>query len=111
GRWWRFLKRDDIYDADRIEVDRDLLRRFYLRNGFADVRIVSATGEYDPGKKGFVITYTIEEGDQYKFGVVDVQSTVNAVPPASLRGALRVSSGGVYNADLVEKTVEDLTID
>jgi outer membrane protein insertion porin family len=110
-RWWSFLKSDDIYDADRIEVDRDLLRRFYLRNGFADVRIVSATGEYDPVKKGFVITFTIEEGDQYKFGVVDVQSTVNAVPPASIRPILRVAPGQIYNADLVEKSVEDVTID
>src|SRR5215470_17547731 len=109
--WWSFLKSDDIYDADRIEVDRDLLRRFYLRNGFADVRIVAATGEYDPGKKGFIITFTIEEGEQYKFGVVDVQSTVNAVPPASLRPILRVSPGQIYNADLVEKSVEDVTID
>jgi outer membrane protein insertion porin family len=110
-RWWSFLKSDDIYDADRIEVDRDLLRRFYLRNGFADVRIVSAVGEFDPGRKGFVITFTIEEGDQYKFGAVDVQSTVNAVPPASLRPILRVSSGQIYNADLVEKSVEEATID
>jgi len=110
-RWWSFLKSDDIYDADRIEVDRDLLRRFYLRNGFADVRIVSATGEYDPVKKGFIITFSIEEGDQYKFGVVDIQSTVNAVPPASLRPILRVAPGQIYNADLVEKSVEDVTID
>jgi outer membrane protein insertion porin family len=110
-RWWSFLKSDDIYDADRLEVDRDLLRRFYLRNGFADVRIVSAAGEYDPGQKGFVITFTIEEGEQYKFGAVDIQSTVNAVPPASLRPILRVAPGNVYNADLVEKTVEDVTID
>jgi outer membrane protein insertion porin family len=110
-RWWSFLKSDDIYDADRLEVDRDLLRRFYLRNGFADVRIVAATGEYDPGRKGFIISFTIEEGEQYKFGVVDIQSTVNAVPPASLRPILRVAPGNVYNADLIEKTVEDITID
>jgi outer membrane protein insertion porin family len=110
-RWWSFLKSDDIYDADRLEVDRDLLRRFYLRSGFADVRIVSATAEYDPGKKGFVITFSIEEGAQYKFGTVDIQSTVNAVPAATLRPILRVASGQVYNADLVERTVEDLTID
>ena len=110
-RWWSFLKNDDIYDADRIEVDRDLLRRFYLRNGFADVRIVSATAEYDPGQKGFIITFSIEEGEQYKFGAVDIQSTVNAVPPASLRPILRVAPGNIYNADLIEKSVEDITID
>src|ERR1700686_656320 len=58
SNWLSFLKSNDIYDSDRIEVDRDLLRRFYLRNGFADVRIVSAVGEYDPEKKGFIITFT-----------------------------------------------------
>jgi len=111
SHWWSFLKNNDIYDADRIEVDRDLLRRFYLRNGFADVRIVSATAEYDPGRKGFVITFTVDEGDQYKIGAVDIQSTVNAVRPETLRPILRVAPGNVYNADLVQRTVEDLTID
>ena len=108
--WLSFLKTNDIYDADRMEVDRDLLRRFYLKNGYADVRIVAAAAEYDPGQKGFNISFTIEEGEQYKFGAVDIQSSVNAVPPDAIRGLLRVSSGNVYNADLVEKTVEDLTI-
>ncbi|HEY2136766.1 MAG TPA: outer membrane protein assembly factor BamA [Xanthobacteraceae bacterium] len=108
--WLSFLKTNDIYDADRMEVDRDLLRRFYLKNGYADVRIVSANAEYDPAQKGFIITFTIDEGEQYKFGSVDIQSSVSAVPPESMRGVLRVASGNIYNADLVEKTVEDVTI-
>jgi outer membrane protein insertion porin family len=109
--WLSFLKSNDIYDADRIEVDRDLLRRFYLRNGFADVRIVSAIGEYDPGGKGFVITFTIDEGMQYHFGAVNIQSSVPSVTGDSLRYKLRVEPGRVYNADAIEKSVEDLTIE
>src|SRR5499433_3503870 len=109
--WLSFLRSNDIYDADRVEVDRDLLRRFYLRNGFADVRIVSALGEYDPEKKGFVITFTIDEGVQYHFGAVNIQSTVPSVPPESLRYKLRVESGRVYNADAIEKSVEETTIE
>ena len=109
--WLSFLKSNDVYDADRIEVDRDLLRRFYLRNGFADVRIVSAVGEYEPEKKGFVITFTIDEGVQYHFGAVNIQSGVPTVPPESLRYKLRVESGRVYNADAIEKSVEDATIE
>ena len=62
SNWLSFLQTTDIYDPDRIEADRDLLRRFYLKHGYADVRIVSAVGEYDPAKKGFVITFTIDEG-------------------------------------------------
>src|SRR5882672_4747923 len=90
--WLSFLKSNDIYDADRLEVDRDLLRRFYLKNGYADVRIVSATAEYDPVGKGFVIQFTIEEGEQYRFGAVDVRSTVNAVPPEAVRPKIKAVS-------------------
>src|SRR6476660_9069567 len=105
-----FLQTTDIYDPDRIEADRDLLRRFYLKHGYADVRIVSAIGEYDPAKKGFVVTYTIDEGAQYRVGTVEVISNVHAIDPAGLRSQLKLGEGSVYNADLVEKTVESMTI-
>ena len=106
-----FLQTTDIYDPDRVEADRDLLRRFYLKHGYADVRIVSAVGEYDPAKKGFIVTFTIDEGSQYHIGTVDVVSNVHALNPASLRGSLKISAGSVYNADLVEKSVESMTIE
>ena len=106
-----FLKSNDIFDPDRMEVDRDLLRRFYLKNGFADVRIVSATAEYDPASRGFIITFVIDEGDRYTFGTVDIQTTVSGLDPARLRAKLRTKPGAIYNADAVEKTVEDLTVE
>ena len=109
--WLSFLQTTDIYDADRVEADRDLLRRFYLQHGYADVRIVSAVGEYDPAKKGFIVTFTIDEGPQYHVGTVDVISNVHALDPAVLRGRIKLHSGNVYNADLVQKSVEAMTIE
>jgi outer membrane protein insertion porin family len=106
-----FLKSSDVYDPDRIEADRDLLRRFYLKHGFADVRVVSAVSEYDPQQGAFIVTFTIEEGDQYKFGTVDIQSNVRAVDAASLADRLKAKSGAVYNAEAVEKSVEAISID
>ncbi|MCK9919441.1 outer membrane protein assembly factor BamA [Microbacteriaceae bacterium K1510] len=111
SNWLSFLQTTDIYDPDRVEADRDLLRRFYLKYGYADVRIVSAVGEYDPAKKGFVVTFNIDEGPQYKVGTVDIVSNVQAIDSASLRGRLKISAGSVYNADLVEKSVEAMTIE
>ena len=104
------MQTTDIYDPDRIEADRDLLRRFYLKHGYADVRIISAVGEYDPAKKEFVVTYTIDEGSQYRVGTVEVVSNVRAIDPATLRSQVKLSTGSVYNADLVEKSVETMTI-
>ncbi len=106
-----FLKTNDIYDPDRVEVDRDLLRRHYLKYGYVDVRVVSATGEYDPAQKGFIITFTIEEGDQYHFGNVDIQSNVPEVPAETLRSQLRAEPGRIYNADAVEKSAELVTVE
>jgi outer membrane protein insertion porin family len=106
-----FLKNNDIYDADRVESDRELLRRFYLKNGYADVRIVSAVAEFDPSRNGFVLTFTIEEGDRYQFGAVEIQSNVRDVDPSALRSRLRASSGSTYNAELVEKSTEEMTIE
>ncbi len=106
-----FLQTTDIYDPDRVEADRDLLRRFYLKYGYADVRILSAVGEYDPAKKGFIVTFTIDEGAQYHVGTVDVISNVHALDPATLSNAVKLSRGNVYNADLVQKSVELMTIE
>jgi outer membrane protein insertion porin family len=106
-----FLQTADIFDPDRIEADRDLLRRFYLKHGYIDVRVVSAVGEYDPNRRGFLITFTIEEGEQYRVGAVDVVSNVRPLDPSMLRRRLRAFAGDVYNAEAVEKTVEDMTIE
>jgi outer membrane protein insertion porin family len=106
-----FLQTTDVYDPDRIEADRDLIRRFYLKHGYADVQVVSATGVYDPAKKGFIVTFTIEEGPLYHFGAVDIQSNVRAVNSTSLRPILRMAAGQIYNGEAVEKTIEDMTIE
>ena len=71
-----FLGGNDVYDPDRVEADRDLIRRFYLKNGYADVQVVAALTEYDPEKKGFLVTFKIEEGQQYRVAPVDFQSSI-----------------------------------
>ena len=111
SNWLSFLQTTDIYDPDLVEADRDLLRRFYLKHGYADVRIVSAVGEYDPAKKGFIVTFTIDEGSQYHVGTVDVVSNVRAIDPVGLRNSIKFSKGDVYNADLLEKSVEAMAIE
>ena len=111
SNWLSFLQTTDIYDPDRVEADRDLLRRFYLQHGYADVRIVAAVGVYDPGRKGFVVTFTIDEGPKYHVGKVEVISNVRLVEAGALRARLKLGSGDIYNADMVEKSVEAMTIE
>ncbi|MBN8979033.1 MAG: outer membrane protein assembly factor BamA [Rhizobiales bacterium] len=111
SNWLSFLSSGDVYDPDRVEADRDLIRRFYLKNGYADVQVVAALTEYDPAKKGFLVTFKIEEGQQYRVGSVNFQSTIPTLKGDSLRSWSRVNVGGVYNAEALEKSVEEMQVE
>ncbi len=106
-----FLGGNDVYDPDRVEADRDLIRRFYLKNGFADVQVVAALTEYDPDRKGFLVTFKIEEGQQYRVASVDFQTSISTLDVAGLRSFSRVGVGGLYNAEALEKSVEEMQIE
>jgi outer membrane protein insertion porin family len=105
-----FLKSTNIYDPDRLNLDRELLRQFYLKNGYADVRVLSATADLDRDGRGFFITFTLEEGPKYRFGDVDVETSLPSLDPRTLRGSILTRAGRVYNAERVEKSAEALTI-
>ena len=103
--WWRFLSSDDRFDPDRLNLDRELLRKFYLSEGYADFRVVSAVAELAPDRSGFFITFTINEGERYKFGKIDVTSRFQGLDVDTLKSYLTMSEGDWYDADEVEKTV------
>jgi outer membrane protein insertion porin family len=104
-----WLKTSDVYDPDKIAADQELIRRYYLKNGYADFRIVGSDAVYDEAKKGWVLTITVDEGQQYKVGSINVESRLADVSAESLRKAVTIKEGDVYNGDQVEKSVEALT--
>lgn len=109
--WFDFLKGTSVYDPDRMNLDRELLRQYYLKNGYADVQVTAANAELDRDGSGFFITYSIDEGEPYTFGAVDIESTMASVDPAAYRGELKTKEGDTYDASLIDKTVEDLTVE
>ncbi len=108
--WFDFLKGTSIYDPDRMNLDRELLRQFYLKNGYADARVTAAQADLDRDGSGFVITFAIEEGEQYTFGPVSVENGLPELNPAALNGEVITYQGEIYNAQEVDKSVEKLTL-
>ncbi|WP_421998495.1 outer membrane protein assembly factor BamA [Reyranella sp.] len=106
--WYRFLSSDDRYDPDRLNLDRELLRKFYLSEGYADFRVVSAVAELAPNREGFFITFTISEGERYKFGKVEVSTRFQGLDVDVLQSYLTMASGDWYDANEVEKSVSAL---
>ena len=106
--FYRFFSTSDTFDPDRLNFDRELLRRYYLRNGFADVEIGNASAELAPDRSSFFITYNITEGPRYRFGAITVNSAFPALDTAALRARLEMRSGDWYDGDLVERSAQTL---
>jgi outer membrane protein insertion porin family len=104
-----FLKSNDTYDPDRLAADQQKLRAFYLTQGYADFRVVSALAELTPDRRDFVITYVIEEGPRYKFGTIDADSALRDFPNATVLQVAKLKQGAWFNAKAVEDAVTDLS--
>lgn len=108
--WFDFLKGTAFYDPDRLNLDRELLRQYYLKNGHADVRVVAADVHLDRDGSGFFITFVIEEGEPYAFGDVRIESKIPGVDTGDLMRHVITKRGGVFNAAEIDKSVEALTL-
>ncbi len=108
SRWYTFFGGNDIYDPDRLAFDQELLRKYYLSEGYVDFQVISAVAELEPNKEGFIITFTVEEGEQYTVGSIGVESRLTDLPGAALRPLVTFSEGDVYDIEEVDETVEDI---
>jgi outer membrane protein insertion porin family len=109
--WWKFFSTTDRYDPDRLAYDKELLRRFYLKHGFADVEIVSADAELAPDGESFYITFVINEGPQYKIRDVQVNAGDTDLDPEQLKKLVETRPGEIYDASKVDKSIEKITVE
>ncbi len=107
--WYNFLSSTDSYDPDRLELDKQVLRQFYLSNGYVDFEVNSAVAELSPDRSGFFLTFTVSEGEQYRFGEIDVVSNAEGVDTEELRGLITARQGNTYDVREVEETIREMT--
>ncbi len=104
-----WLKRDDVFDPDRLKADEDRLSRFYFNNGYADFRIISAVADFDQQDNAYTITFTVDEGERYTFGTISIDNALPQVDEAVLQESLLIASGETYSARKIERTLVKMT--
>ncbi len=109
--WWKFFATTDNYDPDRLAYDKELLRRFYLKNGFADFKVISATAELARDGESFFITFTVDEGPEYSLGQVSVDAGQTNLDVNRLQSVIKLSSGDRYDASKLDNAVEKVTLE
>ena len=107
--WYKFFSNNANYDPDRLEYDKEQLRKHYRNRGYYDFRVVSAVAELSPDKNGFAITYTLDEGPEYKFGKVSVQTELQKLDKNVLEALVPVRSGQTYQDETIEQATDALT--
>ncbi|MDR3536154.1 MAG: outer membrane protein assembly factor BamA [Acetobacteraceae bacterium] len=110
-RWWRFLSTSDQYDPERLNFDKELLRRFYLKSGYVDFQVVDAKAELSPDRKSFFLTFTVNEGERYHVGKVAITSQLRNLNGDDLRKDLQFSPGDWYDGDAVGRTADAIEED
>ena len=109
-RWWRFLSTSDEYAPERLNFDKELLRRFYLKNGYIDFEVKDAKSELAPDRSGFFLTFTISEGDRYKVGKITINSQLRNLNGDALRDNLQIDSGDWYDGDAIGRSVDAMEL-
>lgn len=106
--WWRFMAQFDVYDEDRILYDQQMLRQFYLRNGYADFQIKNVRGTFSPDRAYYSVEFTVDEGEKYKIGTVDIDNPFPDIPDKELHDILDIATGDTYNIDAIEAAISAL---
>ncbi len=107
--WYKFFSSNDNYDPGRLEFDREQVRNFYTDRGFADFRVVSAVAELTPDQEDFYITFTIDEGEEYTWGDIDVSTQLETLNEDILRSFVPIRTGDIYKSSIIEGAIENLT--
>jgi outer membrane protein insertion porin family len=110
-RWWKFFASNDKYDPDRLEYDKELLRRYYLKNGFADIKIISADAQLEENGEDYRVLFTLEEGPLYRIRDVAVNKGDTNIEDDVLRRAVETNPGADYDASKVDKSIENITVE
>ena len=108
-RWWRFLTSNDTYDPDRMNYDRELLRRHYVQEGYADFEVVSAVAELAPNRENFYMTFTVKEGPRYRLNKVELDVNIKDLPRERLESAVIPQAGDWFNGKAIEDTIDTIT--
>ncbi len=110
-RFFRFAGKKIIYSKESWDADRDNLRKFYLDNGYKDVKVGQPTVELVAEKPDaetlkkkkyrLKITVPVEEGLPYTLGDLTIKG-VTVLNTEGLRAAFEIKPGDVYSFKLVD---------
>ncbi|TYB89691.1 outer membrane protein assembly factor BamA [Oceaniovalibus sp. ACAM 378] len=95
----------DTFVADRLELDKQLLRDFYATRGFIDFQTLSVNSEFSRERNAFFVTFSVQEGQAYKFGEISASSVLPGVDAQEFLGVTKTRVGQTYSPVALENDI------
>ena len=103
-----FISKKGLYNPQEIDNDSERIRVTYIDNGFLDIKVSKPEIVYSDEEKGYIITFKIDEGDQYKVSDLSFVGDM-IVPEEELRATLKLKSGEIFRGSLLAQDIAGLT--
>ena len=105
-----WLFRDDVYDEDRLALDRERVRLYYANRGYPDARVLSSVAQFDAERNAYFINFTVDEGQRYNFGNIAIETSIPGLDADALRRHISTGTGSRYSISELSETTGDLAI-
>jgi outer membrane protein insertion porin family len=102
-----FIQGDTLV-AERLELDKQLLRDFYLSRGYIDFEVVDASAQVSAERDATFVTFTVREGRPFRIGNVTTVSEVEGLDAAPYEAEVRLRSGVTYSPAIIENNISRL---
>ena len=108
-RWYEFWGTNDRFDKDRINYDKDLLKKYYFDNGYIDFEIVSVNSSLVDNRKDFIVNFTIFEGKRYKITNVKFNSSIRNLSSIKIKDLVDVDKGDWFSSKELDDAIKKIT--
>ncbi len=108
-RWYEILGGNDKFDRDRINYDKDLLKKYYFDNGYVDFRIISVNSSLVDNRKDFIINFLLYEGIRYKVSDVSVRTNLRNLQKLDITDLIDISVGDWYSALKIDNSIKNIS--
>ena len=108
-RWYEFWGSNDRFDKDRINYDKDLLKKYYLDNGYIDFEIVSVNSSLVDNRRDFIVNFTVFEGKRYKITKLNYNSSIRNLKKSTIEDLVDLDVGDWFSSLEIDNSIKKIT--
>lgn len=106
--FFSFLTKRGLFKVEEIRRDSDRIKAFYIDKGYLDVNVSEPEFRYDEVKDGYVVSFSVEEGNSYSVSKITF-SGVLAKDEDKILPKLELAAGSTFSSFTLRSDINRVT--